>query len=203
MRTACSNHNQVTLFSIPLAGAAPTPAQAKPQAAARVSRPTNITPKPARVSEPRGDYGSFIMIDHFGNDAPRAESAEVRTEDGLESLSDYIVVEPQNYREMKEKARKEHEQQKAKRGKAEDIDRMKEQWERQYEEERIKSIITERGALQRKNEIEAKRQELKDSGEFFMHWLKASCCTHSLHCGICINTPTYCTYITLHATLHQ
>ena len=191
MRTAC-NHSQVALFSIPLAAAAPTPAQAKPQAAATVSRPTNISPKPARVSEPRGDCSSFDMIDQFGNVVPRAEKEEARREDDGESLSDYIVINPQDYHEMKEKAKKEYEQ-KAKKGKAEDIDRMKEEWERQYEEEKIKSGITERGALQRKSEIEAKRQELKDSGEFFMRWLKASCCTHRLHCGICISTPTYIT----------
>lgn len=124
------------------------------------------------------------MIDDCGNDTPRAEKVETRRGDDEkkaadghsveEALSDYIVISPQDYREMKEKARKAHEQ-KAKTGTVEDIDRMKEEWERKYEEERMKSGITEGGALQRMNRIEAKRQELKDSGEFFMHWLKARC----------------------------
>lgn len=174
-------HSKVTICFIPLAAEA-TPAQARPQAAARVNRPATITPKAVRANEPQEDDHSFVMIEQFGNDTPRAEKEEARRGDDErkaasshsveEALSDYIVINPQDYREMKEKARKEHEQ-KTKKGTVDDIDRMKEEWERQYEEERIKSGITEGGALQRQYRIDAQRQELKDSGKFFMRWLKA------------------------------
>ena len=56
------------------------------------------------------------MIDQIGNEAQRAEKKEARREDDEDSLSNYIVINPQVYHEMKEEARKEYEQ-KAKRGK--------------------------------------------------------------------------------------
>ena len=157
-----------------------TAAQAGPQAAARVSRPTTITPHTVKANESLGGEDSFVMIDRHEAVGVRAEEERRRETDEKKAaeghsvdlaLKDYVVVD-HDYNEMKEKARKEHETKKSKMAAVEDIEqRTKEEMKRRFAEEEMKSG-TKEGGVQHKNRIEVQKRKLKSDGEFFMTWLK-------------------------------
>lgn len=167
----------MVLCSPPLAAGASAP-QAAPQAVPRVNRPISITPNAVRANESLADEDSFVVIDKHGDVAMRAEEETRRGTDEKAAaegrsmdlaLKDYVVVD--DYQELKEKAKLEHERKKLKMAAVEDIERRtKEEMEQRYEEE-LKSGVDE-GGVQRINRIEAQKRRLKADGEFFMKCLK-------------------------------
>lgn len=128
------------------------------------------------------------MIDHHEAVGVRAEEEMRRETDEKKAaeghsvdmaLKDYVVVDY----ELKEKARKEYETKKSKMAAVEDFEqRTKEEMEKRFVEEEMKSGAKE-GGVQRKNRIEAQKRKLKSDGEFFMTCLKVIPYCH------CISVP--------------